>query len=121
MIESGIEEKWQDLNRKLKSEFNKELSFEAILVMVGMREMGFAPRVFAKAEKVDLMHVAICKLLEPSGFYKQTLVDEDGWPHFELIKPLPDLKLYSQVQLIKQQLIYYFEEIYEIKFGLSKT
>ena len=32
-------------------------------------------------EKINLMHIAICRLLEPYGYYEFDFIDPDGWPH----------------------------------------
>jgi hypothetical protein len=40
---------------------------------------------------VNLIHIAVCRLLEPFGYYKFTHY-EDGWPQFEKLEDLPELK-----------------------------
>ena len=32
---------------------------------------------------MNLMHVGVCTLLEPLGYYKSIGHDEDGWPHLK--------------------------------------
>ena len=41
---------------------------------------------FKKDEKVNLMHIAICKLLEPYGYYEFEFFDKEGWPHYKVVK-----------------------------------
>ena len=59
-------------------------------------------------EKVNLMHIAICKLLEPYGYYEFEYVDKDGWPHYNLLTSLPQLKPGEQSVLMKEAIIDYF-------------
>ena len=54
------------------------------------------------------MHIAICTLLEPYGYYEFDYVDKDGWPHYKLLSKLPKLKPGEQTILMKEAIIDYF-------------
>ena len=54
------------------------------------------------------MHIAICRLLEPYGYYEFEYFDDEGWPHYKNIAPLPNLKPGEQSRLMKEALIGYF-------------
>ena len=54
------------------------------------------------------MHVGVCTLLEPLGFYKALGTDEDGWPHFERIAEIPAVSKQEQELLMKRALVEYF-------------
>ena len=43
---------------------------EAILFLIGIQEVGDFRTKFTKEQKQDLMHVAVCSLLSPSGYYE---------------------------------------------------
>ncbi len=103
--------RWDVLENKLIERFGKRFDMDGLLFMIGMRELGASPhRNFKKEEKVDLMHIAICRLLSQSGYYKLSHLDQDGWPHWELQKPLPHADMFSQVALLKAHILEYFEE-----------
>jgi hypothetical protein len=53
------------------------------------------------------MHIAICRLLEPYGFYELNS-SEDGWPHYSVKEELPTLKSGEQSVLMRshRQLFY---------------
>lgn len=70
--------------------------------------MGKGRRNFTKEQKQDLMHIAICKVLSFSGFYELEGVDEDGWPHWKMMKKLPHFDLLEQEKLLKMHVIEYF-------------
>jgi hypothetical protein len=53
------------------------------------------------------MHIAICRLLEPYGFYELSF-DDEGWPHYK-VKKTPPLKLENNV-LMKEAIVNYFVE-----------
>ncbi len=102
--------RWRILEKKLRDRFGKTLNMEAILFLIGIRELGSNPREFTKEEKLDLMHIAICKLLSQSGYYELDHLDQDGWPHWKLVKPLPHQDMFSQVHLLREHVLTYFEE-----------
>jgi hypothetical protein len=56
------------------------------------------------------MHVAVCTLLEPFGYYEYEGRDADAWPHFKRIENLPPLSPPEQELLIKRAIIDYFAE-----------
>lgn len=81
----------------------------SVLFLIGVRELGKGKKRFSKEQKQDLMHIAICKLLSLSGYYALEGLDEDGWPHWKLIKKLPHVDMLDQEKLLKMNIIEYFE------------
>lgn len=82
---------------------------EAILFLIGIQEVGDFQTKFSKEQKQDLMHVAVCSLLSPSGYYELDRVDEEGWPHYKQIKALPVFNLREQENFMKDHILLYFE------------
>ena len=109
-MDYAVEIKFQELLKKLEKVFGGGLDTQAILFLIGVQELGKGYGKFSKREKTELLHVAVCTVLEPYGFYKTTGRDEDNWPHFELIKDLPPLDERQQQHLIKEAIIDYFEK-----------
>ncbi|MGJ8744316.1 hypothetical protein [Polaribacter sp.] len=108
---SNLKEKWTFLVAKLTTQFadGDELNIDGIIYLIGVQELGQGHRPFKKDEKVNLMHIAICKLLEPYGYYEFDFFDKDGWPHYKTITELPNLKPGEQSVLMKEAIINYFE------------
>ncbi|MEM9983482.1 MAG: hypothetical protein AAF804_00165 [Bacteroidota bacterium] len=109
-MELDLQTRWAMLEQRLQQQFKKKLNVEAILFLIGVRELGSGPKEFTKEQKVDLMHIAICRLLSQSGYYELSYLDQDGWPHWELVKPLPSTDVFSQEFLLKEHILNYFEE-----------
>ena len=86
-----LQVRWWALEAKLIERFGKKPDMEALLFLVGIQEFGEIRKKFTKEQKQDLMHIAICKLLSPSGFYELERIDEEGWPHFRQLKAMPDM------------------------------
>ena len=84
---------------------------EAILFLIGLQETGFIREKISKEQKQDLMHVAICTILSPSGFYIHEGKDEEGWPHFKQIKNTPTMDLMEQEAFLKDHILLYFSNI----------
>ncbi len=108
--EHKIEKQWQELSNELSEKFadGDSISMDSIIYLIGVQELGKGPQKFSKDDKINLMHIAICRLLEPYGYYEFSHKDDDGWPHFNLIKELPNLKPEAQSQLMKEAIIGYF-------------
>lgn len=107
-----LKERWEVLVRKLSEQFSDgdPLELDAIIYLVGVQELGQYQRKYKKDEKINLMHIAICRLLEPYGFYEFEAYDEDGWPHYRVKEELPTLKAGEQSVLMKEALVNYFLE-----------
>ncbi|MCX2680590.1 hypothetical protein OOZ15_11615 [Galbibacter sp. EGI 63066] len=107
-----LKKKWNELVEKLSDQFadGEELELDAIIYLVGVQELGQLHRKFKKDEKLNLMHIAICRLLEPYGYYEFDFYDDDGWPHYKIKEELPALKSGEQSVLMKEALVQYFGE-----------
>lgn len=111
-----LERKWQRLRLQLAKDIGrKPKDMNAILFLIGVQELGKGPKTFSKEEKQDLMHIAICKVLSFSGYYELEGLDEQGWPHWKLVKNLPHFDLLEQEKLLKMHVLEYFEQ----EIGLS--
>ncbi|AUC16255.1 hypothetical protein BTO06_14275 [Tenacibaculum sp. SZ-18] len=109
----NLKEKWDFLVASLSQQFAEgdELNLDSIIYLIGVQELGQGQRRFKKDEKVNLMHIAICKLLEPYGYYEFDYFDDDGWPHYKTLTELPNLKPGEQTVLMKEAIVQYFESI----------
>jgi len=105
-----FDHQWRSLLKELSSNYGEELDLNAVLFLIGVQELGHDFRKFGKQEKLELMHIAVCTLLEPFGYYSAEGRDKQGWPHFKMNKGLPALNADEQERLIKEAMIAYFEE-----------
>ena len=105
-----LKDRWDDLVVFLTDKFSdsETLDIEGVLYLVGMQELGQVHREMRKDDNVNLIHIGICSVLEPYGYYRFDYYDDDGWPHFELLEPLPPLKPGEQSILMKEALVNYF-------------
>lgn len=101
---------WQKLLDALQSTLGKRpADLNAVLFLIGVQELGKGAENFSKEEKQDLMHLGICKVLSLDGYYELEGLDEEGWPHWKLIKKLPHFDLLEQEKLLKLNVLEYFE------------
>ena len=89
--------------------FGKKPDLEAILFLIGVQEFGELKDKYTKEQKQDLMHVAVCSLLSASGYYELEGLDDDGWPHFKQLKPMPEMDTIQQENFLKDHILLYFE------------
>jgi hypothetical protein len=107
-----LKERWEQLVDKLSNQFSQgeDLDLDAIIYLIGVQELGKFHETYKKDEKLNLMHIAICRLLEPYGYYEFDFFDNDGWPHYTVKEELPPLKAGEQSVLMKEAIVNYFLE-----------
>jgi hypothetical protein len=105
-----LKERWEQLVEKLSNQFSQgeDLDLDAIIYLIGVQELGKFSTTYKKDEKINLMHIGICRLLEPYGYYEFEYFDNDGWPHYIVKEELPPLKAGEQSVLMKEAIVNYF-------------
>jgi hypothetical protein len=75
-----LKNRWNNVVQILSDQFAEGdiLDLDAIIYLIGVQELGQFKQPFKKDEKVNLMHIAICRLLEPYGFYEFDFVHWSG-------------------------------------------
>ena len=109
-MKSELKIKWENLKNRLSVDFSdvQIIDLDSIIFLIGLQELGQFQKKFNKQRKMEIIHIAVCKLLSDFGYYKLDFVDNDGWPHYNLIKELPNLKAGEQTILMKKAIINYF-------------
>ena len=107
-----LKQRWESVVNILSEKFSsgEDLDLEGIIYLIGVQELGKIHAAFKKDEKVNLMHIAICRLLEPYGYYEFEYFDNEGWPHYKVKEELPPLKAGEQAVLMKEAIVSYFLE-----------
>jgi hypothetical protein len=104
-----LNKKWDALVLKIERQFDDEMNLKAILYLIGVQELNMGIKRFGREEKVDILHVAVCKILTPVGFYKFDRGYEDGWPPWTELKALKSLDDAKQGLLMKEAIIKYLD------------
>jgi hypothetical protein len=113
MKPAEVNVKFKTLQQTLAHQFDNDLpDIKVILFLIGVQELGKGPRKFSKRQKEELMHIANCRLFSELGFYELEGVDQDGWPHWKKMKPIPAYNVLEQEMLMKTLIVKYFEDIY---------
>lgn len=105
-----LEDLWNKLIQNLNKQFDGDLDLQAVLFLIGVQELGHGFRKYTKDQKLELMHIAICTLLEPYGHYTYVGKDNDGYPHWDLNEHLPPLSPGQQLALMKMAVLDYFKK-----------
>jgi hypothetical protein len=92
------------------SDFTDIEDLKDIIFLVGVQELGKGYQTFSKNEKIDVMHIGVCRLLSIYGYYSYSGVDNEGWPHWDVIAPLPHLNEQEKDLLLKKAIIEYFNK-----------
>lgn len=111
--DKNLKLKWENLSQEISSKFGggETMDLDSIIYLIGVQELGKGFQKFNKDDKINVMHIAICKLLEPFGYYQFEYFDEDGWPHYKNLETLPVLKAGEQTVLMKEAIVMYFENL----------
>jgi hypothetical protein len=93
----------------------KHPSVDTLLFLIGVQELGSGNQKYSKDDKINILHIAVCRLLEGFGYYKFSHHDDEGFPHYLETQPMPELKPNEQQILMKKAIIQYFidEELFD--------
>ena len=113
-LQDDLQIRWLKLRIQLKERFGIKPDMDGILFLIGVQELGVGKQEFTKEQKQDLMHIAVCTILSASGYYILEGLDEEGWPHFNQLKPLPELNMVEQENFLKDHVLLYFEKYLQV-------
>jgi hypothetical protein len=111
--EADFTRRWDELLARMAERFERRPDLNALLLLIGVQELGQGVAAFTKEQKQDLMHIATCKLFSLSGHYELAHVDEEGWPHYKLVNPVPFANLKEQERMLKWHILEYFDALDE--------
>jgi hypothetical protein len=112
MTPAEINIKFSALQERIATDFdNEKPDLKVMLFLIGVQELGQGPRKFSKRQKEELMHIANCRLFSELGFYELEGLDQDGWPHWKLLKPIPAYTMLEQEMIMKSLMVTYFENL----------
>lgn len=109
--EAEFNARWEALLAELQARFGRRPDLNALLLLIGVQELGQGVAAFTKEQKQDLMHIATCKLFSISGYYELERVDDEGWPHYRLLMPVPFANLKEQERMLKWHVLEYFDDL----------
>ena len=102
-----LDNAWNQIIKKIEKQFKGEISLKGVLYLIGVQELNLGCTTFKREEKINVLHVATCKLLSRYGYYRFDRIDSDGWPHYVELKALKSLSEKDQEMLIKRAIIEY--------------
>ena len=108
-----LQVRWLKLRIKLKEKYGIKPEMDGVLFLIGVQELGTGKQVYTKEQKQDLMHIAVCTVLMQSGYYMIEGYDDEGWPHFTQLKPLPPFNLFEQENFLKDHVLLYFDQFFK--------
>lgn len=124
MEEWELDFEWLRVRHIVKNSMGKEAlpDLQSILFLIGIQELGRwdTDREFSKEEKQDLMHVAICTLLEEDGYYEFAGRDQDGWPHWNEKERFEVKGIDGQEEYLKVKVVKYFRALEQLNGGFAE-
>ena len=104
-----LEKNWRETVKKIAGNFGEQMDLQSILFVIGLQELKIELGKLSKDQKIETIHVGICTILAPYGYYEPLGVYNDGWPHFKELKKIPNVNEKQQEEILKQAVIDYFE------------
>jgi len=104
---------WNKVILYIKNHFCIEgkIDLIGIIYLIGIQELGKGQNIFFNREdKINILHIAICRILEPFGYYVFIGRDREGWPHYLLIKNIPFFNQEEQSFFLKEAIIRYMKD-----------
>lgn len=103
---------WLRVQHLVQAAMKREVlpDLNTVLFLIGIQELGRWKRDFTKEEKQDLMHIAVCRLLETDGYFEFVGRDEDGWPHYQQVIEVPTQSTQAQERMLKLNAVRYFKD-----------
>ncbi|MCS6894558.1 MAG: hypothetical protein NZZ60_00195 [Bacteroidia bacterium] len=105
---------WDRLAVEVERRFGAEISEELLLFLVGLNRMGRFPEGEEKLVKLELIQLGTLVILERAGYMREIGVDAEGWPQWQRLRPLPSWTPGEQRAFLREGLIRYFAEIWEL-------
>lgn len=107
-----LEFNWLRVRHLVKDELGHDAlpDLQALLMLIGVQELGRWRKDFTKEEKQDLMHVGTCEVLCAEGYYEFSHRDDDGWPHYRALRPVDAVGHEAQERLIQTNIIHYLDQ-----------
>ena len=100
---------WGKVESFVEKRFGEPMLIQEIVFVIGLQELGMNFQTYSKEQKIDIMHIGVCSILTPFGYYKFEGLDQDGWPHFINTKKLPFSEGEFQHALLKKAIVKYFD------------
>ncbi|WP_185864038.1 hypothetical protein [Blattabacterium cuenoti] len=103
---------WNKVISYIQNNFSIEgkIDIIGIIYIIGIQELGKGKNIFFNQEdKINILHIAICRILEPFGYYFFLGKDKEGWPHYILKNKIP-FNPEEQLFLIKKAIIRYMND-----------
>lgn len=106
-----LDKKWREATKDINEQFGEALDLQSVLFMIGVQELNKGYQKLTKDQKIEVLHIGVCSVLAPYGYYEFIGRDDDGWPHFENKKKLPNISEDEQEVLLKEAVIDYLKSM----------
>ncbi len=106
------DEKLRAISARIAEFFSPDspVDISSMLFVAGLQTLGRPAGNPSRDDKMALMHIGTCAVLEPYGYYRMTGRDASGYPQYELLKPV-DADAASDGSLLKKALVNYFGDL----------
>ncbi len=106
---TNLEQQWDEVLLAMSKHFGITANYDFLLFMVGIQEKGCGFINFSKQDKMDLINLAKCRMLEREGMLEEN-GEEEGWALFTPKLTYLSLSDGEKDEIIKRQMIDYLKQ-----------
>ncbi len=108
---------WLKIQHFVKDKFrtNDLPKQDTILFIIGLQELGIMTKNLSLEQKLDITTSGTCQVLSLDGYFERAGLDKDGWIIWKQKKSIDVLDDSQKEFIIKQLIIKYFEDNYDIE------
>lgn len=108
---------WLKIQHFVKDKFrtNDLPKQDTILFIIGLQELGIMTKNLSLEQKLDITTSGTCQVLSLDGYFERAGLDKDGWIVWKQKKSIDVLDDSQKEFIIKQLIIKYFEDNYDIE------
>lgn len=111
---AAIDARWERLARRIEARFDRQISIESALFMVGIqaRGRGYEPKK-PKEDKQDLVMEGTYRVFETLGLYERVVTYQNGRTVWQKKGALPaGMSLEDQEKVLRIAILAYFEDVW---------
>ena len=102
---------WVELLEKASVKLNRPATQQDVLLLIGIRESCHPARAnLSPNDQYNLIQMAEQTVLVPARYFQLFWVEDNGWPHYQPVQPLPRMTLEEKEIFLQPWILQYVQK-----------
>lgn len=102
---------WEKLLEKVSENLDHPASLQDVLLLIGIRESCHPGKQhLSPNDQYNLTRMAEETVLVPARYYQLIWVEDNGWPHYQPLNPLPRMTSEEKEALLQPWILQYVKK-----------